>query len=81
MTAEIYACVPQEFHRLIHISPLFSSTVCYFIRLTTHYLTVLQFLEGMGDMRAYVVDTIRKNGPSIFGIEGLKGTEFRTTYD
>lgn len=27
VTAEIYACVPQEFHKLVHISPLFSSTV------------------------------------------------------
>ena len=28
VAAEIYAQVPQEFHRLIHISPAFSSTVC-----------------------------------------------------
>ena len=27
VTAEIYAYVPKEFHKLLHISPLFSSTV------------------------------------------------------
>jgi len=27
VTAEIYACVPEAFHRLINVSPFFSSTV------------------------------------------------------
>ena len=32
-------------------------------------------------MRAYMIDTIRKNGSSIFTIPGLSGPEFRTSYD
>ena len=31
VTAEIYACVPQAFHKLINISPFFSSTVGGFV--------------------------------------------------
>jgi hypothetical protein len=84
VTAEIYACVPQAFHKLVYISPLFSSTVRgidFASSPTLCYLTTIQFLEGMGDMRAYVIDMIRKNATSIFGITGLSGTEFKTSYD
>lgn len=35
VAAEIYAHVPQEFHRLIHVSPYFSSTVGVHLFLTT----------------------------------------------
>ena len=28
VAAEIYSHVPEEFHQLVHISPMFSSTVC-----------------------------------------------------
>ena len=32
-------------------------------------------------MRGYMIDIVRKNGPAIFGITGLSGIEFRTSYD
>ena len=84
VTAEIYAYVPEEFHKLVHISPQFSSTVCCATPLsspTVYRLTLPKFLEGAGDMRGYMIDTIRKHATSIFGIAGLDGSEFRTSYD
>ena len=83
VTAEIYACVPEEFHRLIQISPLFSSTVRDLILVSSsiRHLTIPKFITGMGDMRAYVIDSIHKHAASIFGIAGLNGSEFRTLYD
>lgn len=84
VTAEIYACVPKEFHKLVHISPLFSSTVCIVTSIPPsiiYHLTIQKFLEGMGDMRGYMIDTIRKHATSIFGITGLEGSEFRTSSD
>jgi len=84
VTAEIYACVPQEFHKLIHISPLFSSTVCGIVLVsfpTTYHLTIPKFLEGMGDNRGYMIDTVRKHAIVIFNITGLSGSEFTTSYD
>ena len=39
--AEIYAYVPEEFHKLIHISPQFSSTVCTATSLVLHCLLSL----------------------------------------
>jgi len=32
-------------------------------------------------MRGYMIDTIRKHAAPIFGITGLSGSEFRTSYD
>ena len=35
----------------------------------------------MGDMRNYMIDTLCKHATVIFGIAGLQGDEFRTSYD
>ena len=35
----------------------------------------------MGDMRSYMIDTLQKHAVSIFGINGLSGVEFRTSYN
>ena len=51
VTAEIYTHVPQEFHKLVHVSPLFSSTVCGPASISllisiSHYPQVSQWYGG-----------------------------------
>ena len=83
VASEIYAHVPQEFHKLIHLSPYFSSAV----RVTPStlsnslQLTGLQFLEGMGDMRAYIVEKLRRHIILVLSIDGLPKEVSKTSYD